>query len=112
MAQPLDDATVSPAAVSQVARDTATAAGRSLQTPLVSVYDSIPRMREVSRKWIAYALIWLLIITALASLGALIWGQINDDTLKSIATSLIAPVVGLVGAVTGFYFGGGNGTGP
>lgn len=82
------------------------AAANAPQSTLIDVKTSTPYMRETARKWIAYSLMGLLVAIAVATLTARIVGQIDDDALKSIVTGLLAPVVGLVGAVTGFYFGG------
>jgi hypothetical protein len=58
------------------------------------------------RSWIAYFLL-LLISTLSVALIAGIWlGRIEIDAAKDLATSLIAPLFAVFGAVVGFYFGG------
>lgn len=63
------------------------------------------RARETMRGGIAIALLGLLAIMLLA-LIALLWEHFisPDDTIK-LAGALIAPIITLLGAVTGFYFG-------
>ena len=59
----------------------------------------------VTQRRIAYWLIALLASIVVAALIARILGKIDTAGLKDITSGLLTPVVGLVGAVTGFYFG-------
>ena len=76
---------------------------------------SLEGMRERVRGRIAMALIVTLILVVLATLGYLVWLSFNlaalttDDLstlIPMVGTTLLTPLVGLIGAVTGFYYGG------
>lgn len=74
--------------------------------PIVAPVPFDPaRTREAMRGWIAIALLILFGIMLLA-LIALLWEHFisPDDTIK-LAGALIGPIITLLGAVTGFYFG-------
>jgi len=68
--------------------------------------------REETRARIAYYLIYLLFITVGASIvppvAFNISGLVEDPTavIQDIGSTILTPVVGLIGAVIGFYFGG------
>jgi hypothetical protein len=73
------------------------------------------RTRERMRGRIALALIFSLIFVVLATFGYLLllsrnFGPLTTDDLNvlipMVGTTLLMPLVGLIGAVTGFYFGG------
>jgi CHASE3 domain sensor protein len=73
------------------------------------------RDREATRRRIAYILIGTLVIVILASFVYIIWGTLRASELtldaltsmiQTIGTTLLAPLVGLIGAVVGFYYGG------
>jgi flagellar basal body-associated protein FliL len=73
------------------------------------------REREQTRRRIAYVLIGTLVIVVLASFVYIIWLSLRADELtldalisviQTIGTTLLAPLVGLIGAVVGFYYGG------
>lgn len=75
---------------------------------------SADREREQTRRRIAYTLIGTLVVVVLGSFLYVIWMSLRagDMTLEllisvmqTIGTTLLAPVVGLIGAVVGFYFG-------
>jgi hypothetical protein len=60
-------------------------------------------------------LIATLVIVILASFVYIIWGSVKagnltiDDLssmIQTIGTTLLAPLIGLIGAVVGFYYGG------
>ena len=72
------------------------------------------RAREQTRRRIAYVLIGTLVIVVLASFVyitrlSLVANELNLDALisviQTIGTTILAPLVGLIGAVIGFYFG-------
>ena len=52
--------------------------------------------------------LWLLAVVVLLTLGsfaALATNAINADTFKTILAGLFAPILGVFGTVTGFYYG-------
>jgi hypothetical protein len=71
-------------------------------------------VREKTRRRIAYALLGTLLVVMVGSLlyivGLSLFGTLTTDTLipivQTVGATLLAPLVGLVGAVTGFYYGG------
>jgi hypothetical protein len=73
--------------------------------PAMKIYDPNPE-RENIRGKIAMQLLWLMGGMMLCILLLLVFGVISgvDDVLKLIG-GLLTPVVGLFGAVMGFYFG-------
>ena len=77
--------------------------------------EQTERDREQTRRRIAYALIGTLVIVVLASfiyinLMSFRANELTLDALisviQAIGTTLLAPLVGLIGAVVGFYYGG------
>src|SRR5215217_7543996 len=71
--------------------------------------------RERIRGKIAMSLIITLIVVVLATLVYLTWlsfglAEVGTDDLNTVipmvGTTLLTPLVGLIGAVTGFYYGG------
>lgn len=77
----------------------------------VEVQDYDPAEdREKVRGRIAQTLVWLLVGVVGVSVLAGIWLASkaeggNIETLKMVLELVLTPLVGLVGAVTGFYFG-------
>lgn len=70
-------------------------------------YDPAPE-REQKRGLIALILVSALcgiIVLAFAFIFFVPAANANIDILKSVLEIIFAPIVGLVGAVTGFYFG-------
>jgi hypothetical protein len=66
---------------------------------------SIAKRREDARWYIALIIVLLLAFIVIASFVSL-WARGNtpvDDVVKVIG-AIIGPVIGIVGAVTGFYF--------
>ena len=76
----------------------------SLATPLRKPYDPAPA-REKKRGEIALALVAALLFLLLAAFLSLWFKWAEVAAVEGILEILLAPVVGLVGAVTGFYFG-------
>jgi hypothetical protein len=77
--------------------------------------EPVEGIRERIRGRIAMALIVTLILVVMATLGYLVWlsfdlAQVGTEDLNTvipmIGTTLLTPLVGLIGAVTGFYYGG------
>jgi hypothetical protein len=69
-------------------------------------YDPEPE-REKLRGWIALILVGLLVAVVVFAFLTLWFGEAaHQSDLKALLDLIIAPIVGVVGAVTGFYFGG------
>lgn len=62
--------------------------------------------REEARRRLAYGLLALLAVIALALLGADFGGLISTEETKDLAAAVLSPIVVLVGTALGFYFGG------
>ena len=71
--------------------------------------------RRIAYSRIAYILIGALVVIVLGAFVYIIWmslrfGELTTDVLisvlQTIGTTLLAPLVGLIGAVIGFYYGG------
>lgn len=60
----------------------------------------------VTQRRISYILLALLSVIVVSALLARITGAVDTSGLKDVTSGLLTPIVGLVGAVTGFYFGG------
>ena len=76
---------------------------------------SLELARERWRGWITIGLLVILILVVLFIAGYLVWmsrnfGELTMDEVGSVipmvGTTLLTPVVGLIGAATGFYFSG------
>ncbi len=70
-------------------------------------YNPAPA-RELVRGLIAGTLVGILAFIVVGILVIAWWGiggQNNLDLLQTVATTLLTPVIGLVGAATGFYYG-------
>lgn len=61
--------------------------------------------REITRGRIAAALLAILGFLVAGSFVSLWFGWASSTELDALLTLLFAPVIGLVGAATGFYFG-------
>jgi flagellar basal body-associated protein FliL len=77
--------------------------------------EQTEREREQTRRRIAYILIGALVVIVLGAFVYIIWmslrfGELTTDVLisvlQTIGTTLLAPLIGLIGAVIGFYYGG------
>lgn len=78
-----------------------------LSSPEERPYDPAPE-REKKRGLIALILVSALcgiIVFAFAFISFVPAASTNIEVLKSVLEIIFAPIVGLVGAVTGFYFG-------
>ncbi len=78
---------------------------QGLTPPETRPYDPEPE-REKKRGQIALILILLLVGIVFGSFVTLSFGWVKPDALEKLLTVVFAPIVGLVGAVTGFYYGG------
>ena len=74
-------------------------------SPLTRPYDPRPA-REKVRGRIALLLLALLAGTILLTFATLWFGIFDASAAKELLAVLLAPLVGLVGAATGFYYGG------
>ncbi len=68
-------------------------------------YDPEPR-REITRSRVAYALVTLLMLVALSIIGFLAANMLNLEEAKELAVAIFSPLIGVTGAVFGFYYGG------
>ena len=78
--------------------------------PFSHFHEPILERREKSRFYVALVIVgslFAIVICAFLTLSLLALGAtgISVADLKDIIATLIAPVAGVVGAVTGFYFG-------
>lgn len=81
------------------------AATSELAAPLRREPYDPSRDRERVRGTIAKWLILLLVAIIAALLGGVFAGRLTVDELERVAAVIISPVVGLLGAVLGFYYG-------
>ena len=75
-----------------------------LSLPVLVEYDPAED-RERVRGWIALALVGLLAALAIIAFAMLQFHGAPASDIKALLDVLIGPIVGLVGTVTGFYFG-------
>lgn len=72
---------------------------------LLIVGRQIGMRREITRGRIAAALLVILGFMVVGSFVSLWFGWASGSELDALLTLLFGPVIGLVGAATGFYFG-------
>lgn len=75
-----------------------------LITPKKAPYDPNPK-REKIRGWIALVLLLLLSTVIIGSFYGLFYLEAALDDIKSLLELVLGSLIGLVGAVTGFYYG-------
>lgn len=63
------------------------------------------RDRENVRSFVAKGLFLLLVGTVIVSFTSLSFGWISKEDLKDLLTIVFGPIITLLGAVTGFYYG-------
>ena len=76
--------------------------------------DDMERTREQTRGRIAFVLIGTLVAVVLGTIAYMTWlttikGMTPEEVInlmQGLGTTLLAPIVGLIGAVIGFYYGG------
>jgi hypothetical protein len=76
--------------------------------------EDMERTRELTRRRIAYALIATLVAVVVGTIVYIAWltgvrgldPQEVINVMQGLGTTLLAPIVGLIGAVIGFYYGG------
>jgi hypothetical protein len=69
------------------------------------------RTRENARRTLAVLLLVLLAGVMLLILTATLFGNTSVEDAEDLATALVTPLIGLVGAAIGFYYGGDRGDG-
>jgi hypothetical protein len=74
-----------------------------LTRPGLRPFDPEPQ-RERLRGWIALGLLAMFALVLLCSFISL-WAGIDGDKLQTVLTILVGPLVALVSAATGFYYG-------
>ncbi len=72
------------------------------------VEEGPARRVEKTRALLAYLLLALLAAVLASLLALLAFGRVRVDEFGTLAGVLIAPLVGLVGAATGYYYGKGE----
>jgi hypothetical protein len=75
-----------------------------LQRPDIEPFNP-EKIREDVRRWIAFALVALFVFSVVAPWVSLWVGRPDVKTVQSVFPIVTGQVVGLLGAVTGFYFG-------
>jgi len=80
-------------------------AGSVSLDPLAELYNVTFKRREDARMIIAIMIVVSLPATVLATFLTL-WfcGKVSIDDLIKIIGAIMSPIIGLIGAVTGFYF--------
>ena len=73
--------------------------------PLPFETRTVAHRQESARWWIAGALLAPLGFIVVAAFLSLWFNLATGEELRDVLTLIFAPVVGLVGAVVGFYFG-------
>ncbi len=71
----------------------------------------VEERREWARAAVALVIVGALLLIVIGTFVLMFLGKPTSD-LKDALQLLIAPVVGIVGAVTGFYFGSGGANSP
>jgi hypothetical protein len=106
---PLDDTDAEPPAATGAAAspkpDEAPISLTPVERAFPSVRQTIALRREGARWWIAFVIVMLLAFIVVASFASLWWrGSTSVDDIVKVISPIIGPVIGIVGAVTGFYF--------
>lgn len=80
----------------------------SLELDSAPVREGPPRPVERTRAVLAYLLFGLLAALLAVTLTFLGFGVLTVDEFTDVMSILLAPVVGLLGAATGYYYGRGD----
>jgi hypothetical protein len=76
----------------------------------ITTAERTERLREQMRGWIALVLTAALLTLVLFTLLYVILSGLPTDELvrviQGVGATILTPIVGLIGAVTGFYYGG------
>ncbi len=75
--------------------------------PVSTTFDP-SRWREAARAALAGCLLLLLSLVLVLVLVATLFFELAVGDAEMLLCALLAPLVGLVGAATGFYYGGGR----
>jgi VIT1/CCC1 family predicted Fe2+/Mn2+ transporter len=70
------------------------------------ISEAVSQRRESTRGILAAGLLGLLGVLVVAAPVLLATNQLSGDEVESLAQLILTPLVGLVGSVIGFYFGG------
>lgn len=70
-----------------------------------SSYVDLYNPRERVRTLIALGLLAVVVLLTLGSAAAVFAGAISDVVFKDVLAGLLAPILGVFGTVTGFYYG-------
>jgi hypothetical protein len=99
----------------QPAEDELITLPRRAYPPTPSAMEQTERTREKTRGRIAYALIGTLVVIVVGTFAYILFlsfrlSELSTENLmtimQNVGTTLLAPLVGLIGAVIGFYYGG------
>jgi hypothetical protein len=84
--------------------ETVPASTEADKPPDAKPYDLV-KERESMRGRVAGALLVILAFIVIGAFFSLWFNWAKEEELKTVLTILFGPVIGLVGAATGFYFG-------
>lgn len=73
-----------------------------------SIEEGPAKPVEYTRAQLAYLMLGLLALVMIGMLALLGTKRITADEFSTIAGVLVAPIVGLLGAATGYYYGRGG----
>lgn len=73
--------------------------------PPFTLSETIRKRREDTRSYIAYGLIAILAGTIILSFILLLADKGNSPGVADLLKLVVAPLIGLIGAATGYYFG-------
>ncbi|MEK0085080.1 hypothetical protein [Benzoatithermus flavus] len=71
---------------------------------LILPQESPPTPLDRTRAWLAYALLGLFAVEVLAALAVGAFDPANSEAILKILDKVVTPTVGLVGAVSAFYY--------
>lgn len=65
----------------------------------------VERQRETTRGRIAYGILGVIGVVIVGTFATIAWDWTSQLMLKDLLTAILNPLIGLLGAVIGFYFG-------